>query len=176
MEKTRSVIFCKECQLHWIVDRESAGCIDAGHSHQSFEVHLHHSRVVLPDGTAVTAVSFDAIDPYVRDQLPAYGLYLDHTWEPPWPHEYLDWPDFGVPDNSATVISTLTTMLQRAHDGESIEIGCLGGHGRTGTALACMAVLTGCPPDEAVAWVRRHYCPEAIETPAQVMFVHDLLV
>ena len=161
--------------MHWIVDHEPAGCIDSGHAHQSFEVHQHHSQVVFPDGTAVIAVSFDALDPYARDQQPAFGLYLDRTWEPTWPHEYLDWPDFGVPDSSATVISTLTTLLQRAQDGESVEIGCLGGHGRTGTALACMAVLTGCPPDESVNWVRSHYCPQAIETPAQEMFVHDFL-
>jgi hypothetical protein len=38
-----------------------------------------------------------------------------------------------------------------------------------------MAVLTGCPADEAVEWVRSHYCPQAIETPAQETFVIDLL-
>ena len=161
--------------MHWIVDHEPAGCIDSEHAHQTFEVHVHLSRVVFPDGTAVTAASFDAIDPYSRDQQPDYGLYLDRKWEPPWPHEYLDWPDFGVPDSSATVISTLTTMLQRAQDGGSVEIGCLGGHGRTGTALACMAVLTGCPLDEAVNWVRGNYCPQAIETLVQEMFVLELL-
>ena len=161
--------------MHWIVDHEPTGCIDRGHAHQSFEVHLHHSQVVLPDGTAVTAVSFDALDPYARGQQPDYGLYLDRKWEPPWPHEYLDWPDFGVPDSSAIVISRLRSTLQRAQDGESVEIGCLGGHGRTGTALACMAVLTGCLPDKAVEWVRSHYCPQAVETFAQEMFVLGLL-
>jgi protein-tyrosine phosphatase len=112
----------------------------------------------------------EAVD--ARDQL---RLYLDRTSEPPWPHEYLEWPDFGVPDSSAAVISTLTTVLQRAQDGESVEIGCLGGHGRTGTALACMAILAGCLPDEAMDWVRSQYCVQAVETPAQEMFVQDLL-
>jgi hypothetical protein len=51
----------------------------------------------LPDGTEVTAVSFDAADPYIREQPPDYGLYLDHKWQPPWAHDHLDWPDFGVP-------------------------------------------------------------------------------
>lgn len=161
--------------MHWIVDHEPAGCIDSGHSHQSFEIHLHHSRVVFPDGTAITAVSFDTIDPYARSQQPDYGLYLDRKWEPPWPHEYLDWPDFGVPESSSTAISTLTIMLQRARNGESVEIGCLGGHGRTGTALGCMAILTGCGLDEAADWVRSHYCSQAIETLAQEMFVRELL-
>lgn len=157
------------------MDREPAVCIDSGHTHHLFEVHVHDDRVVLPNGTAVAAVSFDDLGPYARSRPPDYGLYLDVRWEPPWPHEYLDWPDFGVPDSSSTVMSTVAAILKRAQDGESVEIGCIGGHGRTGTALACAAVLTGCPPDQAVDWVRRTYCPQAIETSAQEMFVLDLL-
>jgi len=51
------------------------------------------------------------------------------------------------------------------------EIGCLGGHGRTGTALACLAVLAGHSPADAVAWVRTHYCDHAVETDDQAAFV-----
>ena len=54
-----------------------------------------------------------------------------------------------------------------------VEIGCLGGHGRTGTALACLAVLAGTPAAEAVAWVRGAYCPKAVETDAQRAFVES---
>ncbi len=52
-----------------------------------------------------------------------------------------------------------------------VEVGCLGGHGRTGTALACLAVLTGTPANEAVAWVRANYCAHAVETEAQEALV-----
>ena len=55
--------------------------------------------------------------------------------------------------------------------GDVVEIGCLGGHGRTGSALACLAVLTGVPADGAVDWVRAHYCPDAVETDEQRAFV-----
>jgi hypothetical protein len=34
-----------------------------------------------------------------------------------------------------------------------------------------MAVLAGVPADEAVAWVRAHYRPEAVETAAQAAWV-----
>jgi hypothetical protein len=37
--------------------------------------------------------------------------------------------------------------------------------------LACFAVLSGVPPAEAVAWVRAHYVPTAVETPAQERWV-----
>ena len=55
-----------------------------------------------------------------------------------------------------------------------MEVGCLGGHGRTGTALACLAILTGHPAADAVAWVRANYCPEAVETVGQEAFITTL--
>ncbi len=54
---------------------------------------------------------------------------------------------------------------------ERVEFACSGGRGRTGTALACLAVLDGAPAAEAVAYVRRTYDPHAVETPWQKRFV-----
>lgn len=45
------------------------------------------------------------------------------------------------------------------------------GRGRTGTALACIAVLDGVAPQQAVAFVREHYDPRAVETPWQRRYV-----
>jgi phage baseplate assembly protein gpV len=135
------------------------------------EVHVHRTRVELPDGTAVTAVSFLGDRPYDRDPAPAFGLYLDERWAPPWPHEQVAWPDFGLPPDVAGLRAALVDLLDRSRAGEGVELGCLGGHGRTGTALACLAVLTGTPPADAVDWVRAHYCDRAVETDAQRSFV-----
>lgn len=38
-----------------------------------------------------------------------------------------------------------------------MEIACGGGVGRTGTAMALLAVMSGVAPDKAVAWVRENY-------------------
>jgi protein-tyrosine phosphatase len=54
---------------------------------------------------------------------------------------------------------------------ERVEIACGGGRGRTGTALACLAVLDGVPPGDAVAYVRAHYHRRAVETYWQRRFV-----
>ena len=54
---------------------------------------------------------------------------------------------------------------------ERVEVACGGGRGRTGTALACPAVLDGVPARHAVAWVRRSYDPRAVETPWQRRWV-----
>jgi hypothetical protein len=53
----------------------------------------------------------------------------------------------------------------------SVEIGCQVGLGRTGTVLACMAVLAGIPDSEAVSWVREHYKAGAVETSEQEAWV-----
>jgi protein-tyrosine phosphatase len=82
-----------------------------------------------------------------------------------------DWPDFGVPSNGTSLLGNLKLLLGRGRRGELIEVGCLGGHGRTGTALACLAVLAGCPSAEAVAWVRANCCPSAVETSEQEALV-----
>jgi protein-tyrosine phosphatase len=60
--------------------------------------------------------------------------------------------------------------LRHAHERaavERVELACGGGVGRTGTALAVLAVLSGVAATEAVAWVRAAYHPRAVETPWQ---------
>jgi protein-tyrosine phosphatase len=66
-------------------------------------------------------------------------------------------------------------VRNRARTGQHVEVGCVGGHGRTGTALACLAALSGKPAQEAVAWVRTNYCSKAVETPEQGAFVASLV-
>ncbi|HEY7265490.1 MAG TPA: protein-tyrosine phosphatase family protein [Trebonia sp.] len=140
----------------------------------AYETHRHLSTVVLPDGTQLTAASYDPVAPYARTREPDYGLYLDSRWQPPWANDHVDWPDFGLPADTEAFLEALKAVLERARSGQDVEVGCLGGHGRTGTALACLAVLTGHPASDAVAWVRSSYCAKAVETPRQEAFVAAL--
>ena len=105
----------------------------------------------------------------LRQQLPdpAFGLVLLGRDRPTaWPHRWVAWPDFRLPRDPADLRSALGDLLDRAGH-ERVEVACGGGNGRTGTALACLAVLDGVPPDEAVAWLRARYRPRAVETGAQ---------
>lgn len=165
------VLVCRECRTSWPVDADERGCADPSHTHFEHELHRHLTPVLFPDGSAVVAVSFAADDPYTRDQRPDFGLYLDHRWSPPWPHDHVEWPDFGVPASAADLRTKLEQLLDRARRGEHVEMGCLGAHGRTGTALACLATLVGVPAADAVAWVRHSYCDRAVETPEQATYV-----
>ncbi|GHE13636.1 protein-tyrosine phosphatase family protein [Klenkia taihuensis] len=109
----------------------------------------------------------------LRQDLPApdHGLVLLGRDRPvPWPHRWVAWPDFRLPRSPDDLRAALGELLDRAGS-ERVELACAGGTGRTGTALACLAVLDGVPPGHAVAWVRAHYRPRAVETPAQRRFV-----
>jgi hypothetical protein len=125
--------------------------------------------VTFPDGTRVRAASL--ADRLVDDPERAYGLYLDERWAPTWAADVIAWPDFGLPSDPEVAARQITDAFLRAGRGELVEVGCLGGSGRTGTVLACMAVLAGAPPAEAVPWVRSTYRPEAVETAEQEAWV-----
>jgi hypothetical protein len=88
----------------------------------------------------------------------------------PWESRWVRWPDFRLPDDRDGVRAVLCEAWERAVD-ERVELACEGGRGRTGTAIACLAILDGVPADVAVAWVRTHYHPLAVETPWQRRYV-----
>lgn len=75
-----------------------------------------------------------------------------------------------MPSDPGDLRSALEQIRDRAVT-ERVEVACAGGLGRTGTALACLAVMDGVPAGEAVAFVRDHYDPRAVETRAQRLFV-----
>ena len=137
------------------------------------ERHVHRTAVRFEDGSVVTGVTFIGDDPYGRAVQPSFGLYLDDRWSPPWPHAHVDWQDFGIPADIEALRRSLLDLIERAKQDGGVEIGCLGGHGRTGTALACLAVLTGTPPSAGVEWVRTNYCDRAVETKEQEALVQS---
>ncbi|MDI3402291.1 protein-tyrosine phosphatase family protein [Streptomyces cavernicola] len=87
-----------------------------------------------------------------------------------WESRWLRWPDFRLPSDRAEAAAVFRTVWERAAS-ERVEVACAGGRGRTGTALACLAVLDGVPPEQAVDFVRRHYDRHAVETPWQRRYV-----
>ena len=80
------------------------------------------------------------------------------------------WLDFGLPRDPADAADAMREAWRRSAT-ERVEIACDGGRGRTGTALACVAVLDGVPADRAVAFVRERYDRRAVETPWQRRYV-----
>ena len=147
--------------------------------------------VTFPDGTRVHAGALSS----PRIGAPDLGLYVygraqrrpslvgrlvNHlsrralhggSWVTPWDAEWIHWPDFGVPADDAPTARSIVEAFRRAQGGETVEVCCYGGKGRTGTILSCMAVLAGVPSDQAVEWVRANYSRTAGERDTQARWV-----
>jgi protein-tyrosine phosphatase len=76
--------------------------------------------------------------------------------------------DFQVPD-----VKTLKAGLLKAYralqKGKPVYVGCMGGIGRTGLFLACLAKVSGIA--DPVKFVRAHYYGHAVETAEQKALV-----
>lgn len=126
--------------------------------------------LLLPSGRRVRGRGLRR--PLPDGDVPEFGLYL--LGRPPapmgWEARWVRWPDFLLPTAVDAARAALVEAWCRA-EAERVEIACGGGRGRTGTALACLAVLDGVPGRDAVAFVREHYDARAVETPWQRRYV-----
>ncbi len=106
------------------------------------------------------------------DLAPHFAVYLLGKRPAPvaWDARWVRWCDFRLPTDHRDSEDALREAWHRA-EAERVEIACGGGRGRTGTALACIAVLDGVPGREAVAFVRERYDARAVETPWQRRYV-----
>ncbi len=126
--------------------------------------------MALPSGRLLRGRGL--LRPSVAGPAPEFAVYL--LGEPPsavdWEVRWVRWPDFGLPADRRDAGQALLEAWRRAAT-QRVELACEGGRGRTGTALACIAVQDGVPPRDAVAYVRQHYHPHAVETPWQRRFI-----
>jgi hypothetical protein len=128
-----------------------------------------------------------------KNDWPDVGFYMDSLWiarrtvtignvQAPFVDKHqpknrivvYPWSDYGIPDSARQTKAALWWLLQQARKGHAVEIGCLGGHGRTGSVIAGMLVLQGMEPKKAIKKVRREYCVEAVETSLQTQFLREI--
>lgn len=124
----------------------------------------------LPSGRTVRGRALRR--PLPAGPRPDFAVYLLGTQPPPveWESRWLRWPDFRLPADRDEARRVFREAWERAEH-ERVEVACGGGRGRTGTALACLAVIDGVPAAEAVAFVRAHHDRRAVETPWQKRYV-----
>ena len=118
--------------------------------------------LVLPGGTVVRGRGVQ--NPPPGGLEPEFGLYLGVDYRPRWTHRRLDWPDFGLPRDPVVAARAIEQLYERARDGERVETACRAGKGRTGTVIACLAILDGLRSDHAVGWTRQHHHHRAVQT------------
>ena len=83
---------------------------------------------------------------------------------------WIQWLDFWLPVHKDEAWSVLQEARSKALFSR-VDVSCSGGVGRTGTALACIAVLEGVPSSDAVQFVRDRFNRRAVETAWQRRYV-----
>lgn len=153
-----------------------------------------HWRDVVKVGDGVVTVSAHSDKPRENEKddtaVPDLGMYLSVSWQdrmsPIWgagiktpygvdsyPSVYCKWADYGVVDISVVtwMVKAIRTAMEK---GLSVDIGCQGGHGRTGTLLACLiAHVEGLDSANAIKAVHKRHCKEAVESLSQENLVRE---
>lgn len=152
------------------------------HWKQEFEVGKYkvYLSSVLDNPQWSTKICFTEdntiIFPKVK-QVKMKGIFLDNLWKrsiKSCKDTYIiHWPDGSSVSIYVinSIINILEDMLKR---NIKVNICCIGGHGRTGTVLACLICkLEGITPNEAIYRVWSEYCKKAIENKNQINMVFD---
>jgi len=78
--------------------------------------------------------------------------------------------DMRAPSNPSTFNQLVQWLAVQVRLGHKVHIGCIGGHGRTGTVLTALVyVMTG--NTKAIEYVRENYCEKAVESTEQIKFL-----
>lgn len=128
--------------------------------------------VLMPSGDTIYCSSSMSANQRSENERPNFGIYFYSGVTPVTLAFYINWPDHNIPTIPINdVVHAAREGLRLAKEGSKVEIGCFGGHGRTGTFLAVMALLQGVPGPEAKDWVHDNYCEFAIEGKQQEWYI-----
>lgn len=103
-----------------------------------------------------------------------FDFGMEHTRRGyPWnPGEevYFRIRDMSVPSDVAEFAKLVAWTWEQLQAGKKVHAGCVGGHGRTGTFLAAL-VKHAIGEDDAISYVRKNYCPKAVESLEQATWL-----
>jgi hypothetical protein len=79
--------------------------------------------------------------------------------------------DMCAPKSPKDFKAMIKWMAEQLEAGKKIQVGCIGGHGRTGLVLAALVAYTKVAPKNAIQYVRKHHCKKAVESASQIKFL-----
>ena len=107
-----------------------------------------------------------------------YNIYVtleskySHQWNGRVTDVHYPITNMKAPTNFDDFDSFIDLLVEKIKVGNSVHVGCIGGHGRTGLVLAVLWFkLTG--DKAAPKYIREHYCQNAIESKVQMDFLKD---
>ena len=113
-----------------------------------------------------------------RDQVTYYGIKppKDLIKAETEPRILIPWPDGNAPSDVKEITAIAKYVINCAFNGNKVRIGCIGGHGRTGTMAALLVLLSnpGLGSVAAIDYVRSNYCKKAIESYEQELFLSQI--
>ncbi len=86
----------------------------------------------------------------------------------------IDWPDYGIPNINPEFFKRVIQIAKK-NKLQNIVAFCMGSHGRTGTALALLALASGRvkTAKQAISFIRKEHCDRAIEGDKQEQYIED---
>jgi hypothetical protein len=131
-----------------------------------------NSRVLSIVGGSVYSVDRAAFDTVISFEKNGPSSQKSLPWTPG--HEFC-YPitDGCAPGNAKAFQQLVEWVAGQLLDDYKVFVGCIGGHGRTGTFLSAL-VAHVCPKmiaQDAITYVRNNYCAKAVESESQVKFL-----
>jgi hypothetical protein len=116
----------------------------------------------------------DGFDVYVSLSEQGEMVRGHFPWEPgPSPVQFkFPIQDMGVPKDTVSFKRMAEWLAAQLTAGKRVHIGCLGGHGRTGTLMA--AIMAELGEKDPIIWVRKAHCKKAVESSEQVTMLVKL--
>lgn len=126
---------------------------------------IYKNSIMIDLGNVIdfTPVEFHGLEPTqsLKNSVNDYSLIR------------IEWADGSVPSLPMLFWDELAEML--IEQNRPVVCCCVGGHGRTGTALAILAHKFGITGERCpVQWVRLNYCDEAVESLSQIEYIEDM--
>lgn len=138
-------------------------------------VRCYESHPALPVGEFLIYGGSCAY-PVVKDADVYVGLDYSHATSPkayPWEQGdsfLFHIQDMHAPSDPKQFKNLIDWICVQLISQRKVHVGCIGGHGRTGTVLAAVVrQMTG--EKDAITYVREHYCSKAVESTSQVGFL-----
>ena len=143
------------------------------HSHPALKFKVEGKEYKIYGGACASPIVKDA-DVYIGLDRFEMGGSNQWPWEKSKIKKAIEFAfhitDMAAPSNATDFKNMIDWVCNQLHEGKKVHVGCMGGHGRTGTVLvAVYAQMTG--DKDAIQYVRQHYCTKAVESKEQVNFL-----
>lgn len=144
----------------------------------TYVARCYESHPALSVGSGLVIYGGSCAHPVVTDADVYVGLDFSMRKTPqayPWmPGDEFLFPitDMQAPNDPKLFAGLIDWLAVQLTANRKVHVGCIGGHGRTGTVLAAVvSVMMG--RKDAIEYVRQNYCVKAVESKAQVMFLRE---